>query len=301
MVRLIGFLFSIGSIAAIAGVAVIAGVIWTYDRDLPNHEGLANYEPATLTRVYSGEGEVIAEFARERRIFTPIDEIPDLVKNAFISAEDKNFYDHAGVDGFGIVKAMIDNISRAQRGERPRGASTITQQVIKNFLLSEHSPVERKIKEFILSSRIESALTKDQILELYLNEIFLGQNAYGVTAAARRYFGKTPEELTAEEAAYLAALPKAPSNYHPRRDYDRAVARRNFVLKEMAENGHLTDAEAEEAKARPLETLFNSEIESRLPSAPPLNYFTDEIRRQLDAQLGADALYGGGLSVRATI
>ncbi|MEO0362818.1 MAG: transglycosylase domain-containing protein, partial [Pseudomonadota bacterium] len=124
MVRLIGFLFSIGSIAAIAGVAVIAGVIWTYDRDLPNHEGLANYEPATLTRVYSGEGEVIAEFARERRIFTPIDEIPDLVKNAFISAEDKNFYDHAGVDGFGIVKAMIDNISRAQRGERPRGAST---------------------------------------------------------------------------------------------------------------------------------------------------------------------------------
>ncbi|MEM7522818.1 MAG: PBP1A family penicillin-binding protein [Pseudomonadota bacterium] len=301
MIRFIGFLFSFGSIAAVAGVAVLAGIFWIYDRDLPDHQGLATYEPATLTRVYSGEGEVIAEFARERRIFTPIEEIPVLVKQAFISAEDKNFYDHSGVDGLGVMKAMVDNVRRAQTGQRLRGASTITQQVIKNFLLSTDGAVERKIKEFILSSRIENTLSKDKILELYLNEIFLGQNAYGVTAAARRYFGKTPEELTAEEAAYLAALPKKPSGYHPARQYDAAISRRNYVLEEMAQNGHLAREEAEAAKERPLSTLMNSDIESRLPTAPARNYFTDEIRRQLSDRLGESELYGGGLSVRATI
>ncbi|MEO1611156.1 MAG: penicillin-binding protein 1A [Pseudomonadota bacterium] len=301
MIRFLGFLFSAGSIGAIAGIAVIAGVIWMYDRDLPDHEGLANYQPATLTRVYSGEGKVIAEYARERRIFTPIDEMPDLVKHAFISAEDKNFYQHSGVDGLGVVKAMIDNVERVISGQRLRGASTITQQVIKNFLLNEDSAVERKIKEFILSSRIESALSKDRILELYLNEIFLGQNAYGVTAAARRYFGKTPEELTVEEAAYLAALPKAPSSYHPIRRAERAVERRNYVLEEMAQNGYVAREEAEAAKERPLKTLFHDGVESRLPPIPNYTYFTDEIRRQLSEQMGSKELFEGGLTVRATI
>ncbi|WP_340110516.1 penicillin-binding protein 1A [Pikeienuella sp. HZG-20] len=301
MIRFLGFLFSAGSIAAIAGVAIVGAVLWIYDRDLPDYDELKTYQPATLSRVYSGEGEVIAEFAAERRIFTPIDEIPPLVKNAFISAEDKNFYVHSGVDGLGIVKAMLDNLRRIQTGERLRGASTITQQVIKNFLLSSESPVERKIKEFILSSRIESALGKEQILELYLNDIFLGQNAYGVTAAARRYFGKTPEELKPEEAAYLAALPKAPSSYHPVRQREGAVQRRNYVLEEMAQNGYLTRSEAEAAKATPLETVIGGEIESHLPPIPNYTYFTDEIRRQLSARLGREELFGGGLTVRATL
>ena len=301
MIRFLGFLFSNGAIGAVAGIGLIAGVVWMYDRDLPDHEGLASYQPATLTRVYSGEGRVIAEFAKERRIFTPIDEMPDLVKSAFISAEDKNFYEHTGVDGLGVVKAMVDNVRRVQSGQRLRGASTITQQVIKNFLLSEDSAVERKIKEFILSSRIEGALSKDRILELYLNEIFLGQNAYGVTAAARRYFGKTPEELTAEEAAYLAALPKAPSSYHPVRREEAAVDRRNYVLEEMAQNGYLPREEAEAAKKSPLRTVFHEGVESKLPPIPNYTYFTDEIRRQLSAQMGADELFGGGLTVRATI
>lgn len=301
MIRFFGFLFSAGSIAVVAGVAVIGAVLWIYDRDLPDYDELTNYQPATLSRVYSGEGEVIAEFAEERRIFTPIDEIPALVKQAFISAEDKNFYDHGGVDGLGVVKAMVDNVRRVQTGERLRGASTITQQVIKNFLLNSESAVERKIKEFILSSRIESALSKDQILELYLNEIFLGQNAYGVTAAARRYFGKTPGELAPEEAAYLAALPKAPSSYHPVRQRDAAVARRNYVLEEMAQNGYLDRAEAEAAKARPLATVIGGEIESDLPPIPNYTYFTDEIRRQLSQKLGKKELFGGGLTVRATM
>lgn len=300
MIRFFGFLFSALSIAAIAGIASIALIFWVYDRDLPDYDTLSNYEPATLSRVYSGKGAVIAEFARERRIFTPIDEIPDVVKNAFISAEDKNFYLHTGVDGFGVVKAMVDNVRRVQSGQRLRGASTITQQVIKNFLLSEDSAVERKIKEFILSSRIEGALSKDQILELYLNEIFLGQNAYGVTAAARRYFGRTLEELSPQDAAYLAALPKAPSSYHPIRQRDAAVARRNYVLEEMAQNGHLTRAAAEAAKDAPLATLQSGEIESVLPPVAKAGYFTEEIRRQLTAQLG-DKLYEGGLAIRATI
>lgn len=300
MIRFFGFLFSALSIGAIAGIASIALIYWVYDRDLPSYEALSNYEPATLSRVYSGEGAVIAEFARERRIFTPIDEIPDVVKNAFISAEDKNFYLHTGVDGFGVVKAMVDNVRRAQSGQRLRGASTITQQVIKNFLLSEDSAVERKIKEFILSSRIEGALTKDQILELYLNEIFLGQNAYGVTAAARRYFGRTLEELSAEDAAYLAALPKAPSSYHPVRQRDAALGRRNYVLEEMAQNGHLPREDAETAKKATLATLQSGEIESILPPVAKAGYFTEEIRRQLTEQLGEE-LYEGGLAIRSTI
>lgn len=300
MIRFLAFLFSIGSIAVIAGVAAVGGILWLYDRDLPDYEELANYQPATLSRVYSGEGEVVAEFAKERRIYTPIDEIPPLVKNAFISAEDKNFYDHAGVDGVGILKAMVDNVYRAGRGDRLRGASTITQQVVKNMLLAGEGKYERKIKEFILSHRIENALGKDQIFELYLNDIFLGQNSNGVTAAARRYFGKTPEELKPEEAAYLAALPKAPSSLHPVRQREKAVERRNYVLEEMAQNGYLTRAEADASKAAPLATVIGGEIISELPSIPNYTYFTDEIRRQLTAQLGRDELFGGGLTIRAT-
>lgn len=273
------------------------GVFWMYGRDLPDHAALASYEPATISRVFSIEGKVMDEFARERRRFTPIDEIPSVIKQAFISAEDKHFYFHKGYDLSGIIKAGID----AARGKRLRGASTITQQVMKNFLLSGDRSAERKIKELILASRLEETLDKEQILGLYLNEIFLGQNSYGVTAAAETYFGKNLEQVTPAEAAYLASLPKAPSKYHPVRQRDRAVARRNFVLKEMAENGYITAKVAEAARASELQTVQSGDYESLRKSRPPRDYFTDEIRRQLSGNFGEEEFFGGGLTIRATM
>ncbi len=272
-------------------------LFWIYSHDLPNHEQLALYEPPTLSRIYSGRGLVMDEFARERRIFTPVDEIPEVVKAAFISAEDKNFYHHAGYDPLGILKALID----AAQGARLRGASTITQQVMKNFLLDGSRKLERKIKEIVLAARIENTLTKDDILSLYLNEIFLGQNSYGVTAAAQTYFGKTLEELSIAEAAFLAVQPKAPSDYHPVRNHDKAVQRRNFILKEMAENGYITTEEAEVAKAEPLLTVQGGELPSSRAQLPPRSYFTDEIRRQLSRTMGSEELFSGGLSIRSTM
>ena len=292
-----GFIFSGLTIGAVMVVVVFGGVFWMYGRDLPDHVALASYEPATISRVYSIEGKVMDEFARERRRFTPIDEIPPVIKQAFISAEDKNFYFHKGYDLAGIIKAAID----AARGKRLRGASTITQQVMKNFLLSGDRSAERKIKELILASRLEDTLNKEQILELYLNEIFLGQNSYGVTAAAETYFGKNLEQVTPGEAAYLASLPKAPSKYHPVRQVERAVARRNFVLKEMAENGYISAEVAEEARASKLKTVQSGDYVSLRNARPPRDYFSDEIRRQLSGDFGEEEFFGGGLTIRATM
>nr|WP_233416805.1 PBP1A family penicillin-binding protein [Halovulum marinum] len=281
------------------GVLVLGGIFYLYARDLPDHQQLAQYEPATLSRIYSARGLIMDEFARERRIFTPIDEIPDLVKGAFLSAEDKNFYEHPGFDLRGMVAAMV----QAARGETLRGASTITQQVMKNFLLDGERSATRKIKELILSVRAESTLSKDDILELYMNEIFLGQNSYGVTAAAQTYFAKTLEELTPAEAAYLAAMPKAPSNYHPVREKEAAVSRRDFVLREMFENGYITAEEFEDAIASDLLTVQSGDVLSSRDALPSRDYFTDEIRRQLGEKLegGEDELFTGGLTVRATV
>lgn len=302
MIRLIAGIFSFAALSAIAAIAGVGLVVWLYDRDLPGHESLANYQPATLSRVYSGDGRLIAEFARERRIFVPIEEIPERVKQAFISAEDKNFYTHPGIDALGILRAMIANLKALQNGGgRLQGASTITQQVMKNFLLSSDRSFERKIKEAILSVRIEQALSKDQILELYLNEIFLGQNAYGVAAAAQRYFGRTLEDLSLAEVAYLAALPKAPSDLHPVRQRARATERRNYVLRQMYENGAITRAEMEGAIAEPLATLLDDSVTSELAPVAAPGYFSEEVRRQLSVQLGDDMLFEGGLTVRATI
>jgi penicillin-binding protein 1A len=292
-----GFVFSwlaIGSLMALAAVAVIFVV---YGRDLPDTSQLAQYEPPTLSRIYSGEGEMMDEFARERRIFTPVDEIPDRIKHAFVSAEDKNFYEHGGFDPRGIAVAIYD----AVQGGRLRGASTITQQVMKNFLLTGDRTGERKIKEIILATRLESTLTKDEILELYLNEIFLGQNSYGVTAAAQVYFAKSLEELSLAEIAYLAALPQAPSVLHPVRAKDRAIARRDYVLDQMAENGYISGEEAEAAKAEDLLTVQGGAIASARSDMPPRDYFTDEIRRQLSESLGDEMLFTGGLTIRATV
>ena len=285
------------------GIAVIAlsigAVFWVYGRDLPSHESLAQYQPKTISRIYSSEGKIIDEFAVERRLFAPADEIPDLVKEAFISAEDKNFYSHAGYDTRGIAAAIVEAVK--SRGQNVRGASTITQQVMKNFLLSGDRRVERKIKEIILAARLEETLPKEKILELYLNEIFLGQNSYGVAAAAQTYFNKALSELAPHEAAFLASLPKAPSDYHPVRRKDRLMQRRNFVLKEMMENGYLTEAAYQAEVDQPLRSVQNGDFESYRTERPDRDYFTDEIRRQLSRDFGEGEFFTGGFTVRATI
>ncbi|MCY4307899.1 MAG: PBP1A family penicillin-binding protein [Rhodobacteraceae bacterium] len=265
--------------------------------NLPTFEELENYSPPTISRVFSSEGKLVDEFARERRLFSPYEEIPDLVIHAVVSAEDKYFFQHRGLDPLGIIKAGI----QAMQGERLRGASTITQQVMKNFLLSRERSVERKLKEILLAVKIEKALGKEKILELYLNEIFLGQNSYGITAAAQTYFNKSLDELSIEEAAYLAALPKAPSNYHPVRDRVRAMTRRNFVITEMVQNKHISEEEGSFAKLQSLKTVMNGDYPSFMQSLPPRSYFTDEIRRQLSREFGADEFFEGGLNIRATI
>ncbi|WP_299149891.1 PBP1A family penicillin-binding protein [uncultured Tateyamaria sp.] len=284
----------------IAMVALSVGAIfWMYGRDLPSHESLAQYQPATISRIYSGEGQIIDEFAQERRLFAPADTIPPLIKQAFISAEDKNFYTHDGYDLRGIGSAAYDAVR--SRGRDVRGASTITQQVMKNFLLSGDRQAERKIKEIILAARVEEAMSKEKILELYLNEIFLGQNSYGVAAASQTYFNKTLSELEPHEAAFLASLPKAPSDFHPVRRKDRLLARRNFVLKEMMENGYLDEAAYGSEVQMPLRSVQNGDFESFKSELPPRDYFTDEIRRQLSEDFGEGEFFTGGYTVRATI
>jgi len=285
---------SVGMVALTVGA-----VFWMYGRDLPSHESLAQYTPPTISRIYSGQGRLIDEFAKERRLFAPANTIPDLVKQAFISAEDKNFYEHDGYDLRGIGAAAVDAVK--SRGQDVRGASTITQQVMKNFLLSGDRRAERKIKEIILAARLEETLDKEKILELYLNEIFLGQNSYGVAAASQTYFNKTLSELAPHEAATLASLPKAPSDYHPVRRKDRLMARRNFVLREMKENGFLTEAVYQSERDMPLRSVQNGDFESFKIDLPPRDYFTDEIRRQLSENFGEGEFFTGGLTVRATI
>ena len=294
-----GGIFSWVTTAVFMAALTIGAVFWIYGRDLPSTESLASYQPPTISRIYSTEGRIIDEFARERRLFVPSEEIPDLVKQAFISAEDKNFYEHDGFDARGIAIAARDAV--ASRGENVRGASTITQQVMKNFLLSGDRTAERKIKELILANRVEGTLTKDEILELYMNEIFLGQNSYGVAAAAQTYFNKSLTELRPEEAAYLAALPKAPSNRHPVRNRDQALYWRDNTLREMHENGFLTREEYETAKATPLRTVQGGDYESFRTELPDRDYFTDEIRRQLSTDFGEEQFFTGGMDVRATI
>ncbi|GKY88022.1 penicillin-binding protein 1A [Sinisalibacter aestuarii] len=292
-----GSIFSWLTLAAIMGALTLGAIFWMYSRDLPSHEQLANYQPPTISRIYSGQGRLMDEFARERRLYTPPEQIPDLVKHAFVSAEDKNFYHHKGYDMRGMVAAAVE----ALQGGRLRGASTITQQVMKNFLLSSDRSAERKIKELILATRLEQSLDKEQILGLYLNEIFLGQNSFGVTAAAQTYYDKTLDELGPEEAAYLAALAQRPGNLHPVRQHDDAIARRNYVLREMRENGYIDAASYDEAVARPLLTVQAGDYPSFRSQLPERDYFTDEIRRQLSRNFGEDEFFGGGLTIRATV
>ncbi len=220
------------------GFAVAAGVLLqTFNADHSDYDSLSQYTPPVMTRVHAADGQIVAEYARERRIYLPIEQVPNLIKAAFVSAEDKNFSEPAGVDLMGVFRAVLVNLRNHGSGKRPVGASTITQQVAKNLLLSGEVSYERKVKEALLATRLERAFSKDHIFELYLNEIYLGLGAYGIAAAALDYFDKAVNELTIAEAAYLAALPKAPENYNPFRHQDRAVERRNWVLDRMVENG----------------------------------------------------------------
>ena len=294
-----GAIFSLVTLGIFMAALVVGAVFWMYGRDLPSHESLAQYKPPTISRIYSGKGQLIDEFAQERRLFTPSEEIPDLVKQAFISAEDKNFYTHQGYDLRGIIAAGVEAVRT--KGETVRGASTITQQVMKNFLLSGDRRAERKIKEIILATRLEDTLDKEQILELYMNEIFLGQNSYGVTAAAQTYFNKTLQELAPHEAAMLAAMPKAPSDFHPTRQKERLLNRRNYVLREMQQNGYIDQAIYETEVDMPLRSVQNGDFESFRTALPPRDYFTDEIRRQLSEDFGEGEFFTGGFTVRASV
>ncbi|HXE67991.1 MAG TPA: penicillin-binding protein 1A [Hyphomicrobiaceae bacterium] len=309
LLSLLGFGFASAVVMFLAAAGVAGFFFWKAARDLPDYESLAKYEPPVMTRIHAHDGSLMAEYARERRIFVPINVIPKLVIAAFLSAEDKRFYEHGGLDFAGIGRAVINNFQNWGK-KRPEGASTITQQVAKNFLLSSEQKLDRKLKEAILAIRIERAYSKDKILELYLNEIYLGIGSYGVAAAALNYFSKELSELSIEEAAYLAALPKAPNNYHPFRKTREATVRRNWIVDQMAEVGYVSGEQAKVAKAKPL-TVNIRPFGTQIYAA---DYFAEEVRRRLMDMVGEDGLYGraertaigdgtvnGGLSVRTTL
>ena len=285
--------------AALAAVGIMAGIfsIYSVTRDLPSVETLQNYNPPVTTRVYAGNGTVLGEYARERRIFVPSTFIPKLVTEAFTSAEDRNFYSHPGIDPSGILRAAIKDVFNTLEHRRLEGASTITQQVAKNFLLNSDVKFSRKIREAILAIRIDATYPKDKILELYLNEIYLGENSYGVASAALNYFGKSLDELDVSEVAFLAALPKGPSNYDPRYYHQAALDRRDWVIDQMADNGYITDDQAKAAQAEPLVTQQRA-LGSQTAD---VDYYVEEVRRLLYKQYGAKALYDGGLQVRASL
>jgi penicillin-binding protein 1A len=293
------FLIGAAAVAAVLVLALVGWIVYAV-QDLPDFETLAEYQPPITTRVHAGDGQLIAEFAQEQRVFVPIEAIPDVVKNAFLSAEDKGFYEHGGIDFGGLLRATVVNIGSIFTGDRMQGASTITQQVAKNMLLTSDRTVTRKVKEAFLAQRIEKAFSKDRILELYLNEIYLGQRAYGVAAATLNYFDKPLAKVTIAEAAYLASLPKAPNNYHPVRQKERALARRNWVIDRMAENGFISPEDAEKAKQDDLITTDRLQGDQYIVSA----HFVEELRRRVLAmygEKGAQQLYQEGLSIRSTL
>ncbi|MEJ6788016.1 penicillin-binding protein 1A [Brevundimonas sp. BR2-1] len=281
---------------ALAGLIVAVYAAWLF-HDLPDASELADYRPATATRVYAGDGTLIGEFSDERRIYVPYEQIPLPVVQAFLAAEDRNFFNHGGIDVGGLGRAMFKNVFNAATGRRLEGGSTITQQVAKNVLLTNESSINRKVKEAILANRLEATLTKQQILELYLNEIFLGYRSYGVAAAAYNYFGKSLSQLTPDEAAFLAALPKGPNNYHPKRHPGAAKGRRDWVLGEMNQSGWITDEQLVQARARPLTT----QDAPRRAQYADADFFVEEARRQAIARFGKEEVNRGGYYMRTTL
>ncbi len=296
MLRTLAIILSLLVLIAFAGVGGGVYVFYKFGRGLPDYKQLADYEPPVMTRVHAGDGRLLAEYAEQKRVFVPQAAMPRRVVKAFLSAEDKNFYYHPGIDPLGIARAVITNIKNIASGRRLVGASTITQQVAKNFLLSADVTIERKVKEAILAFRIERALEKNRILELYLNEIYLGFGSYGVAAAALNYFNKSLDTLTIAEAAFLAALPKAPNNYNPFKHPKAARDRRDWVIGRMLDDGVITPKDARIAKLTPLITRKRQETEY-----VKADYFAEEVRRELANRYGETNLYRGGLVVRTTL
>ncbi|WP_395450415.1 penicillin-binding protein 1A [Aminobacter sp. UC22_36] len=295
--KFISHLFSFLVLTGLAGACGVALLVADITGDLPDYRELADWEPAVMTRVYAYNGALLAEYARERRLFLPIEAVPDRVRHAFLSAEDKGFYSHSGIELSGLASAVWANMANFGSGQRMIGGSTITQQVAKNLLLSSDRTLARKIREAVLSVRIERAFSKDEILELYFNDVYFGLGAYGIAEAALTYFDKPVGELSVAEAAYLAALPKGPNNYNPDLNAKRAIERRNWVIGQMLRNGFLDGGEARAAAAMPLGT------KKRPPNllVADANYFTEAVRRQVSEQYGEAALYTAGLAVRTTL
>ncbi len=283
-------------ILCVVGAALALGVVVYYSRGLPDYQTLSSYNPPIVTRLYAADGRLMEEYAKEHRLFVPMNAIPKRVINAFLAAEDKNFYSHPGIDIFSLFRATVQNVINLSENRALVGGSTITQQVVKNFLLTNERSLSRKVKEAILSFRISQVYSKDRILELYLNQIYLGAGSYGVASAALNYFNRSLDDLTIEEAAFLAELPKAPSTYDPRRNYDRAKARRDWVIARMAEEHFITDSEAAAAIARPI--VLRSREDTEIARA---DFFAEAVRQEISARYGSNTLYEGGLAVRTTL
>jgi len=301
MLRVLGYLFGFGFVAFVGCVVAIGYVVIETTKTLPEHTQLAKYEPPVMSRVHAANGRLLAEYANQRRLFVPVDSIPDLVIHAFMSAEDKNFFHHDGIDWTGVARAGVSMAKGLLQGNmRLEGASTITQQVAKNFLLTSERTFDRKLKEALLAQRIERAFEKRKILELYLNEIYLGLGSYGVAAASLSYFGKSLYELNLEEAAYLAALPKAPNRYHPKKHTKRSLIRRNWVIGRMLANGYINEAQAAEARAKPLAVELRPFGEA-VVEFDQAAVFAEEVRRRVIETYSDKQLYEGGLSIRTTL
>lgn len=296
LARIVASLFAIGCAGFLLAVIAIAFIIQSYMSDLPSADKLANYDPPVVTRLYASDSRLMAEYAIEKRFFLPLSAIPKRVQEAFIAAEDKNFYEHQGIDFWGLARAMRENLLNIGSGRSMVGGSTITQQVVKNFLLTSEKSLERKFKEAILAYRISSVYSKDKILELYLNQIYLGKGAWGVAAASVEFFNKSLDELSIEEAALLAAMPKAPSVYDPAKNYDRALERRGYVIGRMLEDGYITQEEADAANKTPIITSIREKEE-----IARADFFAEEVRRKLRELYGFNVLYEGGLFVKTTL
>ena len=275
---------------------LLFSALWYFSSGLPDYKKLETYEPPVSSRVYANNGDLIAEYAVEKRLFVPYESIPKRIINAFLSAEDKNFFDHPGIDPQGIIRAVINNFKNIINDKRLEGASTITQQVAKNFLLTNEVSLKRKIKEAILAFRIEKAYSKERILELYLNQIYLGSGTYGIAAASLEYFDKSVKDLSYSEAALLAALPKAPSRYNPFRYYEVAKLRRNLVLQNLNENNFINNNELKKFKSEEINLK-----KRKIKLLQEANYYTEEIRRIIKDNYGFDKLYAEGLSVKSAI
>ena len=274
------------------GLAIVAYVIYHYSKDLPDYSQLKRYYPPSITRMYSADAKLIEEYAREHRIFVPISAVPRSLVEAFVAAEDKNFYSHEGIDIMSIIRAAINNVSRIMNNSRVEGGSTITQQVVKNFLLTSERSLDRKIKEAILSYMVTQTFTKEETLELYLNQIYLGKGAYGVASAALNYFNKSVEELTLNESAVLASLPKAPSKYNPSRDYNRAFERKNYVLGRMYDDGYITEAEARAAIVEPIKLATFDKVQTL-----DADYYAEKVREEVIGMFGEEYFYTAGLTI----